>query len=225
MAKDRMYGFPANLARPLTDIARERLARPHIASGVELPPGDVSAARCYVLEPIEPIPAARKGPGGFVIPGSGECYIMRVDREGDDGGSTGEESELIYQTDDSGERVEVTAYNLGSSEAPEESEGSGSGDNLGVVLAIQDMFGSLWIVQASDGDGHVPFTLTEDIGATTSGEASATILEWDFSTTKHAGETVLDNGGIFADGTSGSKGIAVKIGSDYHIIQLACGGE
>lgn len=73
------------------------------------------------------------------------------------------------------------------------------------------------------GANIVPFTLTEDIGATTSGEASATILEWDFTTTKHSGETVLDNGGIFEGGTSGSNGIALKVGSEYHIIQLACG--
>lgn len=73
------------------------------------------------------------------------------------------------------------------------------------------------------GPSLAPFTLTEDIGATTSGEASATILEWDFTTTKHSGETVLDNGGIFEGGTSGSNGIALKVGSEYHIIQLACG--
>lgn len=88
-----------------------------------------------------------------------------------------------------------------------------------------DKRGSRRYPRVNGGHKLFPFTLTEDIGNTTSGEASATILEWDFSTTKHSGETVLDNGGIFADGTSGSKGIAVKIGSDYHIIQLACGGE
>lgn len=69
----------------------------------------------------------------------------------------------------------------------------------------------------------VPFTLTEDIGATTSGSAAADIKDWEWSETIEEDVTVLDNGGIFEGGTDGSNGLALKVGSDYHIIQLACG--
>jgi len=69
----------------------------------------------------------------------------------------------------------------------------------------------------------VPFILTEDIGNTNPGQASATSKKWDFSTDVETGITVLDNGGIFAGGTSGSKGIATKVDQEYHIVQLACG--
>lgn len=125
----------------------------------------------------------------------------------------------------------IAVVNVGSTThtraIPEDGETvlkSGGGGPIRILSEL-DGTGEQEVVVLIDfaGPSLVAFTLTEDIGNTTSGEASATILEWDFSTTKHSGETVLDNGGIFADGTSGSKGIAVKIGSEYHIIQLACG--
>lgn len=67
-----------------------------------------------------------------------------------------------------------------------------------------------------------PFVLTEDIGATTSGKASADQLDWDFSTVKKSGITVLDNGAIFDGGTDTTKGILIKVKKQRHIIQLGC---
>lgn len=67
-----------------------------------------------------------------------------------------------------------------------------------------------------------PFVLTEDIGTTESGQASADQLDWDFTTVKKSGITVLDNGGIFAGGLDTSKGILFKVKKNRHIIQLGC---
>lgn len=80
-------------------------------------------------------------------------------------------------------------------------------------------------LKAEGGAEHYGVTLLEDVGETTAGEVSATIYEMDFSTQVESTATVLDNGGIFEGGEEGANGIAVKIGDDYHLIQLGCAEE
>ena len=65
----------------------------------------------------------------------------------------------------------------------------------------------------SDGARIVGFTLTEDMGDTTAGEASATIkATWDASSETYTGSdsgVVVDPLGIFAEATSGADGKGV----------------
>lgn len=71
------------------------------------------------------------------------------------------------------------------------------------------------------GDELYDFTLTEDMGATTAGQASATVTKPDGSGS--GTQTVKDHpAGIFSILKSGARGWVVKVGSDYWIIQANC---
>jgi hypothetical protein len=77
--------------------------------------------------------------------------------------------------------------------------------------------------QASPDEGrHFGVELLEDVGNTEIGEVDAKIMEMDFVTEVESSATVFDNGGIFEGGVEGSKGIAVKVDGEYHLIQLSC---
>jgi len=102
-----------------------------------------------------------------------------------------------------------------------------SGDVIAFSQAI-DIEGELnQYVCLSDytisGNGLVAIVLTEDVGQSTPGSATASTLEWDFTTTIESTVDVYDHGDIFADGLTGSKGIAVQADGQYHIVQLSCG--
>ena len=79
----------------------------------------------------------------------------------------------------------------------------------------------LYVVGGGGGDELYQFTALEDMGATTAGEMSSTVVKagGGGSTT----ENVKDHpGGIFASLVTGNVGWAIKVGSDYWIIQSDC---
>lgn len=150
----KVYGFRDQLARPLVDLARERLTRPHIKTGVKYPERKLPALRGYVLQPQETIAAASKDSDGLVTLGSGSCWILRRDQaSGESSGDDGKE--LKYQLDDNGNRVTVAAYNLcpetvgdGSNDiGGSGSVGSGGCTPTSLVYAVQDTFGDLYITE------------------------------------------------------------------------------
>ena len=83
----------------------------------------------------------------------------------------------------------------------------------------------------SSGLALVGITLTEDMGATTAGEASCTVQPtWDPATEAYTGSTAsqvaVDSKGVFADAVSGAVGLALRRQGNsrivYEIIQLSC---
>lgn len=147
----KVYGFRDQLARPLVDLARERLTRPHIKTGVKYPERKLPALRGYVLQPQETIAAATKDDSdGTITLGCGDCWILRRDQaSGESSGDDGKE--LKYQLDDNGNRVTVTAFNL----CPEAVEPGGddvgsdtdSCEETNLVYGVQDVWGDLYIVE------------------------------------------------------------------------------
>ena len=92
-------------------------------------------------------------------------------------------------------------------------------------VAIKDKFGEFMCLPILS--AFVAFELEQSVNSGTTGTGTgdgimATFLEWDFKTVKSEDELVLDNGGIFAGGTSGSKGIAMLVKGQWHIVQLGC---
>lgn len=85
------------------------------------------------------------------------------------------------------------------------------------------------------GDGGleiVGITLTEDMGATTAGEASCTVQPtWDPATETYTGsstsQVAVDSKGVFAAAVSGAEGLAIRRQGNgrivYEVIQLDCG--
>lgn len=150
-----LYGFSSEVARPLVEIARERITRPHIRTRTTLPTHTFPALRAYILHPQGTIGAAVKcndtEGGNEVRLGSGNCWIVRRNKDGKPNAT-----DLIYQRDDNDNRVSVVAYNLcdeeivggGDVEADASGSASGSGDcdTTGLVYAVQDTFGDLYIV-------------------------------------------------------------------------------
>ena len=80
------------------------------------------------------------------------------------------------------------------------------------------------------GDRIHAVKITENMGATTSGEAAGLLCEWTCADEQYADTeieiTVVDPFGIFSDGTSGSYGFAFARGGNdrtvFILIQLEC---
>ena len=81
--------------------------------------------------------------------------------------------------------------------------------------------GRLYVAAGVSGRSLYKFVLTEDMGATTAGEAAGTVSDPDGSDSKSA--TLKDHpAGIFQVLTSGREGWALKLSDDYWIIQANC---
>jgi len=87
-------------------------------------------------------------------------------------------------------------------------------------VAVQDAYGRLLMISAM-GDGKLlRCSLTEDMGATTANEASATIKKMDG--TSLGGGTVEDPEDIFGQAKNGKGGLCYKQNEKYWLIQCQC---
>lgn len=79
-------------------------------------------------------------------------------------------------------------------------------------------------VRSSSRKNLYRFTLNEDMGATTSNEADADILELDGTDTGDDA-AVKDPLNIFESLEDTDPGFCVKVGSEYYVIQAPCPGD
>lgn len=108
----------------------------------------------------------------------------------------------------------IDVYNAGTSEVA-------AGAEAYVWCERNQQDGKVYVQLGGGGDELYAFTLTEDMGATTAGEASATVSKPDGSGS--GTQTVKDHpAGIFAELKTSNTGWVIKVGSDYWIIQSDC---
>jgi len=140
-----LYGFSGELARPLVQIARERLTRPHISTTTTLPHASLPALKAYMLQPVTTIPGATKALNGTLTLGRGDCYLLVRDKNVDP-----ETDDLKYQLDGDGARITKTAYNMCPVDVGPGGDDIGSdsvNDTTTVCMAVTDSFGDLIIVE------------------------------------------------------------------------------
>lgn len=153
MAGDRRYFIPQKYAKPLKQVAIERLARPSSYRTKKPFSAELPDSRSYVVDPVSSISAATKEDDGTVTVGHGKCWICK--RQDEESSGSALTNELVYHLDANGERVEVDVYNLClMSYGGNDQSGSAYVDEQGrYLLATQDVFGDLWVSEVCDDTG------------------------------------------------------------------------
>jgi len=209
-----VYGFYSESeARTLSQMARDNAgaasSRPGSRSDWRL--SNRVASGAWLMQATSDIAAATLAGCANVaccpIPGTGTAEIWkRATCDVDD------TITVMTKHEVGGEATEVTVYNFTESVIP-------NGD---LFFAVRGLDGTIWAMQHS-GSQLVPFTLTEDIGATTAGQAAATQTDWDgVAISPAVTPTVYDGQGIFATGKGGAKGQATLQDGKLYITQLGC---
>lgn len=216
-----VYGFNRRDSRVLKHLARG--SNP-LESG--LGSAAISSLRAYVVVPEETIPAAKRitttvttNRGSYqrdtLKPGSGTATIFRRDKDSVKG-------ELWQSVDEAGDVVIRDVYNISNDPIIATGDSSHSGvalqaspyypqedrtnikRNDPVVIALEDAWGDLWIIQANTGSSSASSTSdsTSESDPSTSEESESASEGSDSTSGSTSGDSTSDS--VSADSTSDS---------------------